>query len=80
MRLGASFLIYPHPSRPITPSTSCLFSPSPQKPQKNLKKTLDTLLKNLKPILSAEKTAVKICELMKNHIKNYIKIMGLAAV
>ena len=32
------------------------------------------------PILSAKKTAVKICELMKNHIKNYIKIMGLAAV
>ena len=27
-----------------------------------------------------KKTAVKICELMKNHIKNYIKIMGLAAV
>ena len=23
---------------------------------------------------------MKICELMKNHIKNYIKIMGLAAV
>ena len=32
------------------------------------------------PILSAKKTVVKICELMKNHIKNYIKIMGLAAV
>ena len=23
---------------------------------------------------------MKICELMKNHIKNYIKILGLAAV
>ena len=23
---------------------------------------------------------MKICELMKNHIKNYMKIMGLAAV
>ena len=23
---------------------------------------------------------MRICELMKNHIKNYIKIMGLAAV
>ena len=78
--VGASFLIYPHPSRPITPSTSCLFSPSPQKPQKNHKKVLTPFLKTSRRFYRPKKTAVNICELMKNHIKNYIKIMGLAAV